>query len=181
MLTKKSWVVKCLSALVVGLVLSGCASPARIERMTAAVSAYPSLGDLKGAVALADVTGGSDTNPLWKSQVSSEAFRRALENSLQLAGLQNPMLSGKKYYLKAELLRLEQPFAGFDMTVSASVRYSLVDKSTGKEIYTRVIPAAHTATMSDTLIGSERLMMANEGAIKANIQLLIQDLARVKL
>ncbi len=108
MRTTMSLAVKCFSYLAVGLVLSGCASPARIERMTASVSAYTGAGDLKGAVALADVTGGRDTNPIWTSQVSSDAFRRALDNSLQLAGLQNHMLAGKKFQLKAELLRLEQ-------------------------------------------------------------------------
>lgn len=173
--------IKIIGSLALALVLTGCAAPARIDRMSANASLHQGSGELKGMVAVVEVTGGRDTSPLWTSQVSSDAFRRALENSLQAAGLQNPMLAGSKFQLKADLISLDQPFGGFNMTVSASVRYSLVEKLTGKEVYARVIPAAHTATVSDAFLGSERLMMANEGAIKANIQLLIEDLVRVKL
>jgi hypothetical protein len=70
---------------------------------------------------------------------------------------------------------------GFDMTVTSTVRYSLIDNQTRKEVYTRVIQVGHTATMSDAFVGSQRLKLANEGSVQANIKSFINDLLLLKL
>jgi len=161
-------------------VLAGCAAPARIEQM----SIYSPTGQwvnspFKKSIAVVEVTGGRETNPAWSSQVSSEAFRRALELSLQNVGLSDPSISANKYQLTADILQLSQPFGGFDMTVSANVRYSLLETSSRKEVFSKVITASHTAKLTEAFAGVERLKIANEGAAKANIQLLIDELIRL--
>lgn len=70
---------------------------------------------------------------------------------------------------------------GFDMTVGSTVRYSLIETQTRKEVYARVIQISYTAKMSDAFIGSQRLKLANEGAVKANIESFINDLLALKL
>ena len=70
---------------------------------------------------------------------------------------------------------------GFDMTVGSTVRYSLIETQTRKEVYARVIQISYTAKMSDAFMGSQRLKLANEGAIKANIGSFINDLVALKL
>jgi len=136
---------------------------------------------LKNNVAVAEVTGGKETNPMWTSQVSSDAFRRALEQSLEVAGMFSKIVSGSKHQLTADLTRLDQPMLGFDMTVGSTVRYSLIETQSRKEVYSRVIQISYTAKMSDAFIGSQRLKLANEGAVKANIQAFINDLTSLKL
>ncbi|TVQ27201.1 MAG: hypothetical protein EA370_18075 [Wenzhouxiangella sp.] len=135
----------------------------------------PSNSFLQTAITVEQVTGGRDTNPMWTSQVDSTSFRVALERSLDSAGL---LASGRLngYWLSAELLRLDQPMIGASLTVTASVRYRLVDMDTGARIYERVIERPYTAQFSDAFIGTERLKLANEGAIRVNIELLIDDL-----
>jgi len=163
------------------LLMAGCAAPARFDQMSVYTSAQQTNPALKGGVGVADVTGGKDTNPGWKSEVSSDAFRRALELSFENSGLLSRILAGSKYRLTADLIKLDQPFAGIDMTVTSTVRYSLADASSLKEVYGRTAQVSFTAKFSDSPLGAERLRIANEGAVKENIKLLLNDLASLKL
>ena len=163
------------------VLLAGCATPAAVEQMAVSLSITQTNPALKNSVAVAEVTGGRDTNPMWTSQVSSDAFRRALEQSLESAGMFSKIIAGSKYQLTADLTRLDQPMIGFDMTVGSSVRYSLIETQSRKEVYARVIQISYTAKMSDAFIGSQRLKLANEGSVKANIEAFIKDLIALKL
>lgn len=174
-----------LAAFAISL-LSGCATPASSDRMTVSgnvvqSSTIASNHPLKGSIGVAHVTGGGDTNPMWRSKVSSEAFQRALEDSLRNAMLLNPALSAGKYHLTADLLDLSQPLVGANLDVSSSVRYSLVERTSRKEVYSRVIQANFTARWNDAFIFNERLNIANEGAIRTNIQMVIDDFFRLNL
>ena len=93
----------------------------------------------------------------------------------------NKIVAGSKYQLTADLTRLDQPMAGFDLTVGSTVRYSLIETRTRKEIYARVIQISYTAKMSDALIASLRLKLANEGAVKANIEAFVNDLIALNI
>ncbi len=162
-------------------ILAGCATPAAVEQMAFSLPLIQTNPALKNSIGVAEVTGGRETNPLWTSQVSSDGFRRALEQSLENAGMFSKIVAGSKYQLVADLTRLDQPMMGFDMTVNATVRYSLIETQSRKEIYARVIQIGHTSTVSDAFIGSIRLKLASEGAVKANIQSFINDLIALKL
>ena len=163
------------------VMLGGCATPAAVEQMAVSLPITQTNPALKNNVGVLEVTGGRETNAMWTSQVSSDAFRRALEQSLQNAGMFSKIASGGRYQLTADLTRLDQPLMGFDMTVTSTVRYSLVDNQTRKEVYSRVIQIGYTATVSDAFIGSQRLKLANEGAVQANIKSFINDLLLLKL
>jgi hypothetical protein len=161
--------------------MSGCAAPARIDQMAAYSSPIATNPKFKSGIGVADVTGGKETNPMWTSQVSSNDFRRALEISLENSGMFSRVLAGSKYRLTADMVKLDQPAIGFDMTVSSTVRYSLIDMVSNKEVYGRVVQIGYTAKFSDSFLGAERLRLANEGAVKVNIQALIDDLNGLKL
>ncbi|NCA02774.1 MAG: hypothetical protein EBS87_11555 [Sphingomonadaceae bacterium] len=161
--------------------LAGCATPARIEEMSIHSSRLQSQhAPLRNAIAVTEVTGGRETNAMWTSQVSSEAFRRALEMSLRNTGLSDPLVSANKYHLTADILQVNQPLIGIDITVTANIRYSLIEASTRKEIFSKIISANYTAKFSDAFAGAERLRLANEGAAKANIQMLTDELLRLR-
>ena len=137
------------------LVLSGCAAPARIDQMATYSSPIGANPKFKNGIGIADVTGGKETNPMWTSQVSSTDFRRALEISLENSGMFSRVIAGSKYRLTADMVKLDQPMIGIDMTVSSTVRYSLIDMVSNKEVYGRVIQIGYTAKFSDSFLGTE--------------------------
>ena len=174
----------CLLAALAALV-TGCAAPARIEQMQVDTSLAQrtalASSPLKAAVAIKDVTGGSETNPMWVSKVSSSEFERALEASLSAAGLLSPNRQASPFTLLADLNSLEQPYFGASLTVTATVTYFLVQRSSGKTVLEKTIATPYTAAFGDALIASERLRLANEGAMRANITRLIEELAALKV
>ena len=172
------------AALAFAACLAGCAGPARVEQMQVdtSLSARTAVANsaLKDNVAIKDVTGGSDTNPLWISKVSSTEFERALETSLRSAGL----LAGRQagtHLLTAHMVRLDQPMFGASMTVTASVEYTLVERASGKTVYSHLVAVPYTAGWSDAFLGAERLKLANEGAMRENLRALIADLVALKV
>lgn len=172
-------------AIALALVLGGCAAPARVDQMQVASSlatrSTAASSTLKESIAVKDVTGGKETNPLWISNVSSADFSRALEASLKDAGLLSANNQASKYLLVAHLQKLEQPFMGASMTVTATVQYSLVDRTTNQEVFARTVSLPYTAAWNDAFLGSERLKLANEGAVRVNIQQLIDALLAARL
>ncbi len=167
------------------VLLVGCAAPARVDQMqvdtSMATRASLSQSPLRGNVALKEVTGGRETNPMWVSNVSSSDFEAALEASLKAAGLAAPHRQAGRYVLTADLLKLEQPMLGASMTVTATVAYRLIERSTNKEVFTRTLAVPYTAPFSAAFLGSERLKLANEGAMRENIRQLIDLLASQKI
>jgi outer membrane murein-binding lipoprotein Lpp len=160
------------------LLLTGCAAPARIDQMTAYSTPQQRVAQtaLRSNVAVRDVTGGKETNPMWVSNVGNSEFEQALEGSLRDVGLLANGKQAGKYMLIAHLDRIDQPMAGLDMTVTVGVVYSLVERASGKEVLNRRISMPYTATFGSAFAGAERLRIANEGAVRANITKLIEEL-----
>jgi hypothetical protein len=136
---------------------------------------------LRNNVAIRDVTGGQETNPMWKSNVGGSEFSLALEESLRNVGLLAANRQSGRFTLTAHLQRLDQPMFGLDMTVTASVSYVVAERATGKEVFQRTVAVPYTAKMGDAFIGVERLKLANEGAIRSNISQLIDELFLLKI
>jgi len=132
---------------------------------------------LRGQIAVKEVTGGRETNPMWVSNVGSSDFERALESSLNRAGLLATSRMGSRYTLTAHILKLDQPLMGASLTVTATVQYTLVERQSQRTVFDRPISASYTAKWSDAFLGVERLKLANEGAARENISRLIDNLA----
>lgn len=172
-------------ALAAVLVVAGCATPARVDQMQTdtplakrvAIDASP----LKQSIAIKDVTGGKDTNPMWMSNVSSSDFERALEASLRDAGLLSPNRQGSKYTMTAHMLKLDQPFFGASMTVTATVVYTLVDRVSGKETLVTTIASPYTAAWNASFLGAERIKLANEGAVRENIGKIVDAIMALRV
>lgn len=169
---------------IVGLVviISGCASPARIDQMSVAGQPSQRVAEtpLRNNLAIKDVTGGKETNPMWKSNIGSAEFEQALEASLRAVGLLADRQAGR-YTLTAHLESVDQPFIGLDMTVTASVSYVVSERATGKDVFKRTFAVPYTASFGDAFVGVERLRLANEGAIRVNITQLIDELFRLNI
>lgn len=169
-------------AIVLAIFLTGCASPARIDQMS--VEGHPAQRiahtPLRNNLAIRDVTGGQETNPIWKSNIGSSEFEQALEASLRAVGLLAERQSGK-YVLIVHLEDVDQPAFGFNFTVTAKVNYVILERSTGKSVFNRTLAVPYTANFGDAPYGGERLKLANEGAIRANITQLIDELFLFKI
>ncbi len=157
--------------------LAACASGARSGAMTAPVTEATVISDtssLKKAITVSEVTGGSETNPLWMSEVGNPEFKTALEQSLTLNAMYET--ERPRYRLEAKLMELDQPYAGFDATVGSRVFYRLGRAEDNDLVYQTEISCEYTANFSDALLGVERLRLANEGAMKKNITLFMEAL-----
>lgn len=161
--------------------LTGCASPARVEQMTAHTTAaqQAAVKPLKESIAVAAVSGGKETNPMWTSNVGNVEFEQALEASLREAGLLSAGKELGKYKLAATMEKVDQPLMGFNMTVTATVNYVLTERATGKQVMSKRVALPFTATVSDAFAGVERLRLANEGAVRVNIGSLIEEIAKL--
>lgn len=170
--------------LIAAAIVEGCASPATVPAMVAAPSMPAErfqASPLARAIAVEGVTGGEPTSPLWVSKVGNAEFDQALRRSLESAALMASTPAAAKYDLRANLVTLSQPMVGFDLTVKASVKYTLVERATRQPVYDDFVSADHTATFSDHPLAAERLRLANEGAIRKNIEAFIRDVvARVQ-
>jgi hypothetical protein len=163
--------------------LVGCASPSRTDQMSAQTAPADRIivTPMTKNVEVREVTGGSATNPAWVSKVGNADFKQALETSLDEAGMLSGAKDAGKFVLVANMEKLEQPMFGFDMTVTAVVKYTLTERATGKEVMSKVIALPFTATTRDAFVGMTRLRLANEGAIRVNIRSLIDEIRAVGL
>jgi hypothetical protein len=153
--------------------LAGCAAGARPNAMTVGAAPGTTISDkspLRYAVQVGAVSGGSRTNPLWKSDVSNDDFHQALEQSLSL----HAMLAGTpRYVLDAQLVALEHPLIEIQATVTATVRYTLVRAADRAVAWEQTLTTSSTARLGDALSGPERLRLATEGAMHENIKLML--------
>lgn len=174
---KAYWFRRSIVVLALVFVVPGCATGARTGAMTVPVTSDTIItpsSPLHGAIGVGTVSGGSETNPLWMSNVSDDNFRQALEQSLRLQAM---LANGDPpYTINANLISLDQPLIALDVTVTAKVRYAVIrniDKAVKLE---ETIETPYTANLSDAFVGVERLRLANEGAMRENIKAIIAKL-----
>ena len=158
------------------VVITGCATSASNTAMSISGVDVPVKlsSELKGQVNIRNVTGGKDTNPLWKSQVDNQGFRSALEQSLSAVGYKSQNGATAKYQVDALLQGLDQPVMGLTFDVKSTVLYTVTADKTQKFF---PVSAVGTATTSDAFIGSERMKIANERAMKENIKQFLQNIS----
>lgn len=136
---------------------------------------------LKNNITVDNVTGGQDTNPLWTSEIGNSEFRQALEQSLASANLLSSEGNNADYRLSAIMISVSQPIMGLSMTVTTTIQYVLIDITNDKELLIETIVAPYTAKFSESLLGVERLKIANEGSARANISQLIEKLYALEI
>ena len=153
--------------------LTACATPSNKAAMSISSGEQTSRKlEYIGAFKVGTVVGGQETNPLWTSQVSNDAFKSALEDSLKNIKYFSSR-GDDKFLIDANLKSLEQPIFGFTFDVSSNVIYRVEGMGVTKSFE---IVAVGTATTSDAFLGIERLRIANERSIKNNITKFIRKI-----
>ena len=174
-MNKMKWVLLAIPA----AFLFGCASPAKMENMTYHPRTPLSYDrSLKNEVGVNSTTGGEKTNPLWTSEISSEAFSGAVKNSLKSQGL---LSDNGRYQLQIKMLKTDQPIFGMNLTVTTKVNYILTDKTNHSIVLNETIEAPYTATVEDAFVAAQRLRLANEGSGRMNIRGLLERLSKLRI
>lgn len=157
--------------------LAACAGGARPERIAAtSTQTFIAGHPLSETMAVDQVQGGSETNPLWMSNISNEEFRAGLEASLRSAGLLADTPSQAEYRVVSNVQALDRPMAGFDMNVTMSVRYTVTPVDGGAPIFDEVVTSTGVGRMNEQFLGVERLRIAIEAAARENITEFIRRL-----
>ena len=178
---KIKYIFKSFSFLAV-VALVGCAQPAKMAQMVVGpddLKEYQINTAFSNAIAIEEVSGGQETNPLWMSDVASKDFEMALAESLK--GVEMFSTENAPYTLNAKLLSVKKPFMGFNMTVHSKVHYTLTDTKNKIALFDEDIEASYTATVGDAFMGVKRLRLANEGSIKENIRRFLLVLSELRL
>lgn len=164
-----------LIATAIGLVvyanLVGCVAPAAADRMAVAEpdSPCPLASQHANSIVLSEVIGGEPTDPLGHSTVDNEGLEAAILASLDHYGLLGVEGPDSPFDLRVALAELIQSGSGFTMSVTAFVRYKLSELSSDVSLYDDVVEGHSTLSVSDELVGIERLRRANEDAVRETI------------
>jgi hypothetical protein len=170
-----------LLTVTLALGLGGCASGATAQGMAVKMGEVkPAAPEVASSIEIHDVTGGRETDPAAQSEVSNEAFKNALLASLKTAGLLAES-NASRFKVRVSILGLRQPMVALDMTVTATVRYVIIDTKSGAQLLDEVISTPYTARIGDAFIGVTRLRLANEGAARKNIAGFIEKVNTTKL
>ena len=154
---------------VIGLLLdfSGCAQRALIQNMTVKHLDKQTLdSNYQNAISIHSISGG---NPMMASQIDNDEFKKAVIASLINAGLYS---KDGKYKLKIEILGIQQPSFDFDMTITMTVKYILVNYEDKSIVFQRTIKSSYNATVSDIFYGFKKHI---EDSAKENIYKLLQE------
>ncbi len=150
--------------------LAGCATSQNMAVETTAI-ATP-IAKYKNAMAVGTVQGGQAMNILTVPGVPNEPFKAALESSLAAYGYAATG-GAPKYVINAQIHDLKQPLIGFEYDVTAQVTYTVTG---GGKSDSHTVTANGHATFANSPMGADRIRIANERAMKANIQKFLQEL-----
>jgi hypothetical protein len=160
--------------------LTGCASPATVQGMRSQTLALQNRHPFSVNV---QVTGGRNTNPLWTSEISDDAFIQAIRESISESGsFRSVVTTGSgDYLLEVIIVNVDKPLIGLDMTVNMTANWKLTHVPSNKIVYQQLIPQRYTATFGDSIVGIKRLRLAEEGAARGNIVEGLTQLSRLNL
>ena len=157
--------------------LMGCASADKMVYKPQTI-VQPKDHQLSQGITVGQVTIDKEAHQVVMSDVTPDDLKVTLKRSLRESNLYNESAKNK-YVLNAAFKKMVQPLFGADLKVSCNVHYSLVDSRTNDLLYDKDVTSYYTAKFSDAFVGMERLKLANEGAVKANIEMLINDLEKL--
>jgi hypothetical protein len=160
--------------------LTGCASPATVQGMRPQSLVLQNKHPFSVNV---QVAGGRETNPIWTSEISDDAFVKAIRESIAQSGLFRSVITtgSGDYLLEVILVNVDKPLMGFDLTVNLTANWKLTHIPSNKIVYQELIPQHYTATVGDAFVGIKRLRLAEEGAARENIQEGLNRISRLNL
>ena len=108
-----------------------------------------------------------------------QSFKDALEEALAKSAIFND-LSSRKLSLSAKILQFETPSFSTTFNTKMNVRYQLLDRSTGKLIFTRDITSMGEVPFDYAFIGAIRYTEARNRSVRENVSQFLSSLAEFK-
>jgi len=168
---------KSLPYLIIMFLVLGCSQTPRILYSVPNINFQYTSDNRDKKVKIGTVVGGNFTNDLEGSKIDALVFKAVLNESFKKYNLFTITTYNSDYILNATIMYQDQPYnGGLDLTVSLIVKYSLINQHSNEKIWEKDIISVFTAKFSDNFFFPERLSMANEGAIRNNIEILIKTL-----
>lgn len=135
-----------------------------------------------GSVSLV-VLGGKPTSSMGMSQISNDDFALALKGSIEKSGIFSRVASepDSHYRLQAYIGKLDQPVFAMASTVTMEVGYTLTDLRSKETMWKKSIASTYTAELKEAYIGVTRLRLANEGAARENVRLVLEEISALSL
>jgi hypothetical protein len=133
--------------------------------------------ELSESVSLGEVNAGLLGTEPFSDFVDPSTFRDVVEGSLRNNGYLDPSNAGR-YKLDVDFINMRVPAAGLNMTGTCMIDYILNDTVTQTQKLKETIESKHTEGLG-TLSGYARSKKATEGAIRKNLQELIERLSRL--
>lgn len=172
-----------------GLVwLGGCATSSKPQQMTIAADvAQPLTPGARGyhRFGVGEIGGGSETEPIGLSQVSNDALRLALTNSMANLGYLADDKGHAAYRVSATIVELDRPGAVYDpvlilvpvdLSVTARIHYTVKPADGGPALFDEVVATTGTASVDEAISPNGRVRKANEAAIRLNIATFLKRL-----
>ncbi len=116
-------------------------------------------------------------------RVPDGVFVRAVQESLIKARTFSAIVTEGEadYALDVRMTDLHQPMAGIDVTVSVLAQWVLTDLATGTVVLDELIPTPFTVSGETAFSATQRVRIATEGAIQANIEEGLRRIDALKL
>ena len=161
------------------VLIVGCVYTPSINNM---VAPYKSYNESDKSIKIGQISGGEEINPLiGVSKIDATGFYGALELSLKMSRVFIYDMREADYTLKAFIISQQQPWGGVNITSSFTVNYVLIETDSQQNIWSEVITSSYTAKFSEAFDGAKRIQIANEGAVRENIGMLIESLSSLSL
>lgn len=127
--------------------------------------------------------GTKESNAFGGPGIPGEPLAEAIRNSITKYGLFRSVITtgSGDYLLEADIVKVDAPAAGFNMTVSMGIRWKLTHVSTGKIVFQQTTFKAYTATVGDAFAGVKRVRLAEEGAARENIEDALDRISQLRL
>jgi uncharacterized lipoprotein YajG len=108
-----------------------------------------------------------------------QTFKEALEESIAKSAIFND-LSNNKMALTAKVMQFETPSMSTQFETKMIVRYQMLNRATGKLVFTRDISSVGSVPFDYAFMGAVRYTEARNRAVRDNIVQFIQSLGEFK-
>ena len=167
----------------VGLLLGGCATralnftPQQVAPVASKVDAQlvstnVTLASKSEALGKVEVAGfENELQSLWKTSLEDALGRSAVFRD------QSP----RRVNLSVKVMKLDVPSAGVVMRTTTIARYQLIDRETGRVVYSTDVETDGRVTGSEAFLGVTRARESVNRSVQQNISMFIERLSSAKL
>lgn len=162
-----SWAMRRTSLAALG-VISACATAPIAELMTPTLA--PSSLARTGKTARIVVTGGQATRGWDKPRIGNVEFGEALRQTLVASGMFVDVRTDgpAELELRASLVA-QQTSGSFENDEVLLVNYTLIETTSGRQLFSENIISQATATARETFVGQTRMRQLKEAVVRDNL------------